>query len=230
MSNQDSQIILSESSINSVPELSKHKQYLFRYIYIALTITNTIIGYYLIFNKDYYFMNKYNEIILYIYIYTHIWPFALVSAIILFLLLSAIYRLLLHFKVVTKVAVIEEAGVLGILYICFTALLSLMYVIAIPVGIQYIGIISSDDSFRDIKRYFLIYVFFIGNSVIGILLIGIVLYTIICVRFGVSQKQRLILNKEEMDDIEIEIKNAQRNSGIYDRQTTAKTHIPRENI
>jgi hypothetical protein len=209
MSNH-SHIILSES-IDSVPEISKHNQNLFRYIYIALTITNTLLGYYLILNKDFY-LKSHQEITLYIYIYTHIWPFALVIGIIIYILLTIMYRLLIHFKQIGRIITIEEAGVFNLLYINFIGVLNLMYVIAIPLGIYYsIDIFSFDN----IVRLFLIYVYLIGNSIIGILLICIVVYTVVCVKFAVSQKQRLIFDKEQIEKIEMEVKDAQRSSGIY---------------
>jgi hypothetical protein len=213
MSNH-SHIILSES-IDSIPEISKHNQNLFRYIYIALTITNTLLGYYLILNKNFY-LKSHQEITLYIYTYTHIWPFVLVIGIIIYILLTIMYRLLIHFKLIGRVITIEEAGVFNLLYINFIGVLSLMYVIAIPLGIYF----SIDIfSFENIVRLFLIYVYLIGNSIIGILLFCIVVYIVVFVKFAVSQKQRLIFDKEQIEQIEMEVKDAQRSSGIYNRET-----------
>jgi hypothetical protein len=206
--------LMSETSIDSIPEIAKDKQHMFKYIYIALTVANSIIGYYLLSYKDYYLLTKYSPIIFFIEIYTYIWPVSMLLSIVAYIIIYFVYWLLVQLNKLGRRQEFDFSNILNVLYFIFVFVLSALYIFALPLGIYYCSVISHHESFKDKQKFFLIYVFLVANMIIGMLLICIIVYVIFCVRFRISRKQRLNINDRELNNIISEVKHAMANSGI----------------
>jgi hypothetical protein len=210
----DSLIVLSDSSIITLPDMSEAKQVFIRNIYLVLTLINTLLGGYMLYSPNSFRLEKNLDLLFFIKIYTFVVPIAAISAIVSYMVIFAGYKLLRGLMCIRR-SEFEDYGLINSLYVVFVIKLTILHVIAIPFGMSYITAINSDKNYKDIQKYFLIYIFLIGCIAIGVMMFISFFYIVFCVHFRVTRKQNLIFTDDRIKQIELEIKNAQRVSGIH---------------
>jgi hypothetical protein len=214
----NNKISFTDSSIQSIPDLTSRRQTYLYYFYLIISFVNSIIGGYIIFGGS--FKNIDNDSFkVFIIVFTFIWLSAIIigsSIYIICILLIKAYNLILR-KESTKN---EGFGLLNGIYVSCISSLTFLYVIAIPLGIYYIIYLIGDTILCEIQRFYLLYLFTIANIIIGTLTILSFLYIMICLRTKVNNKENISLNDEFIKKIENEIKETSRVSGILQFKDT----------
>lgn len=209
------------SSSQSLPEINRQKQTCFKYFYIIVSLINSALGVYLIYNNKKYVLNsfeKYETLNYFVYTYTFIWFIAFICGLIFASFIFLIYKSLILCNVIKQRInadnqLEEEYSILSYTIVSFYFGLVTLYTLAIPYGIYLIRHMIKDKSYMDFNRFYFVYLYIFINIFLGVFLISIFIYVFIFIHIRLSSKQKINLDEEMIQKAEKEIFDSTKISG-----------------
>ena len=165
--------------IQSLNELTPTEEYIFRRIILLICFINSILGYYILSYTSFYFIEKekflYTKHLKYFII---IYSLNLLLTLILSLLISIsiyfIYSVFIKKKSKSKIAV-DEVSLIPYTFTIFIILDIILYFSALPSSLFLLYKMLKNNTYSNIRKYILLYIFIGINTIIGLIL----LYTLI---------------------------------------------------
>ncbi len=204
-------ISITESSVQSYSEISSKKQTFFTYLYFIVSLTNSIIGCYLIFDSEYKHNIK-GWLRVLIIVFTFIWLSAIIVGSTSYLLLHLLSKIM---NVIRRKENNTSASILNGIYVSCIINLIILYVLAVPVGIVCLLEMIHDTKLSDLQRFYPLYVFISINILIGTIMIFSFLFIVLCIKNKNKNVNGESLNDEFIKKIENEIKETSKVSGVY---------------
>lgn len=206
---------ISNDSIDSLPEINKRIQLFFKICFLVLSLISCILGIFILINKEFYLIKsfkKYYYLILFVIIYST----GTISAFLLSLLISIIMYLISFFfnifndkkeiiknkEIINELDLIyqqEKNSIISYTFSIYTVIIIIEYLLNIPYGIFLILELIQDEKYKVYKSYFFLYGFICLNILIGISLLIIFFFSIICIKSNYSIRQ----NKNIIDNLDL---------------------------
>jgi hypothetical protein len=222
---------ISDTSIQTINEISVNKQKFFKIFLGLLCIVNSLLGVHLLFQYISYFNEKSESefahidmLKYYIYGYTYILlislAFSIVTGIIV-IIIDKIFKCSKTDKLKENISLNlnhetfneNEFNFINVSVVIFIFSVLIFYTVAIPTGIYLIINLLKNSNFGNFQRFFLLYVFIANNTILGVIVVSILIYALFFIHIKLSNRQPIILDEELVEKIEKEIKDTHKISG-----------------
>ena len=230
-SKDEPKIRISESSVNSNPELKGNKIFSLRISLILINIISTISGCYILKNKKYYLSPEngfeyHNSLFLFIVLYT----LGMVAALIfsfLFTLIIKIFSFIYNLfnsenpKLIKSEEqrqsesslrfILENANELSLIPYTFTIFVvttCILYLISLPYTIFLLIFLNKNDLYSNYKDFHLLYFFVVINMIAGLILFYVSIIVVFVKRDGSFRKRSYYIDDNNLNNLRNEIRDA----------------------
>ena len=221
---------ISQSSINSNPELKEKKVYFLRISLIIINIISLISGFYLYENRLYYLSQEYKfDYRKYLFIFIILYSLGMIGTVIFSFLLAILLKIFIFiinlcfeeskplikneeihsensFRFINskanKISIIPYAFTF---FIIFTANL---YLIGLPYSIFLLIFMNKNIYYSNYKDFSLLYIFVIINTIAGFILFYILLIIVFARRDGSFRQRNFFIDDNNLDNLRNEIRGA----------------------
>ena len=235
-SNEEQKYIISESSINSNPELKDNKVYYLRISLIIINIISAISGIYIFQNNNYYLSLDYKfEYINSLFIYLIMYSSGMVGSLLFsffFSLLTKIIVLIINFfskdnsKQLTKNeqqpqsensyryinSNANEFSMIPYMLTMFIICTCAIYLISLPYSIFLFMFLYKNKFYSSLNNFIMLYFFIIANAIAGLILFYILLVIIFVKRDGSFRQRNYNIDDENLNNLRNEIRGAMQNA------------------
>jgi hypothetical protein len=227
-----------DSSIQTNTEISSNKQLFWKVFFTIICIINSLIGVTLDKKSIFHPNNKFNhnELLKYfIYGYTYIIITSLVIALGLSIIIYITYKLVQLSRKIkpdkenkdetnkqsiqvtnsnTDTSFSEEDyNIINYSFVIFIFSFILLYTLAIPSGSYLLYHMLKNTVLKDYKRFFFLYLFITNNVILGIFILSFFMYIMFFIHLKISNRQKVMLDEEFINNIEKEIEKTNKISG-----------------
>lgn len=220
-SNQDeiqsrplSQVNFTTNTIESLPEISDNCKFVFKLYFFVINILSSIIGFYLIYYRDYYIElieRKKFEHVVPLIAFAITYTFGIVTCLVLAIIFG--FPVFLIMKCLLRKSA-DEGGMpfSTIASALLVVLIVLLYMAVIPYGlILFVGLFYLEEH----ERLFILYIFIWLNISLGFYLILIGIYSLICIKVKLSVRQnKNLINDDNLAQVQKEINEAYKEYNI----------------
>jgi len=208
---------ISTTSIESAPGyIGDHKKNI-KYTYIIVSLLNSVLGLYILYNYQITFKTIASNIIFkyYIFVFTFHWP---ISFVIGTMFAAIIYVSRLLFLCVTCPTPIKEDSndfnIFGYIMTLLMIIVLLLHISAIPIGIKILYEFLKINDFEFNKKFAAFYLFTLSNLIMSCMIFFTFFIFLICVK-NESKKFDNKVDRKFLEGIEKEIENANKSSGVF---------------
>ena len=221
---------ISQSSINSNPELKEKKVYFLRISLIIINIISLISGFYLYQNRIYYLSSEYKfEYRNYLFIFIILYSLGMVGILIFSFLLAILLKIFIFIvslfteeaKPLIKNGEIHsensirfinahanEISIIPYAFTFFIVLTATLYLIGLPYSIFLLIFMNKNVYYSNTKDFALLYIFVVVNSIAGFILFYILLIIVFAKRDGSFRQRSFFIDDNNLNNLRNEIKGA----------------------
>jgi hypothetical protein len=227
-SDTNNSITHTEYSIHTVHEIEQNNRLCLQIFFIILILINSLIGFIVISQYKPFLVDKTKSefpkietLNLFLYIYTLI---LIVCATFSIVVSTYIVILLKLYKYSNKDRYLryigecmnldeEEYNFVHFCVVIFMFLILVLYLACIPMGINLIVRLLQNNTFKNLNKFYLLYFFITNNVIVGLMMVGVVIYGLFFVNIKFSNRKPIILDEEFIEKIEKEVEDAYKLSG-----------------
>lgn len=222
---------ISNSSINSNPELRDNKVNYLRISLLLINISSAISGFYIFQNSQYYLSSEYNfEYFNSLYIFLIIYSLGMVGSLIFSFLFSLLIKIILFViklcamsdsKHLTKNeqnqsensfgyinANSNEFAMIPYILTMFIVSTAAIYLISLPYSIFLLIFLNKNQNYSYLNNFSMLYFFIIINGIAGLILFFILLVIVFVKRKGSFRNRNYYIDDENLNNLRNEIKGA----------------------
>ena len=221
---------ISQSSINSNPELKEKKVYFLRISLIIINIISLISGFYLYQNRIYYLSSEYKfEYRNYLFIFIILYSLGMVGILIFSFLLAILLKIFIFIvslfteeaKPLIKNGEIHsensirfinahanEISIIPYSFTFFIVLTATLYLIGLPYSIFLLIFMNKNEYYSNTKDFALLYIFVVVNSIAGFILFYILLIIVFAKRDGSFRQRSFFIDDNSLNNLRNEINGA----------------------
>lgn len=222
-------VIYTEYSIHTANDMEHDNRKCLQIFFIILIIINSLFGCIVIAQHKPFLVDKtkaefskIENLNLFLYMYTFI---LIVCGTFSVLLSSYLIILLKLYKCSNKDKYLkyigecmnldeEEYNFLNFCVVIFMISILVLYLAGIPMGINLIIRLLHNDTFKNLSKFYLLYLFITNNVILGLVWLAIAIYAFFFVKIKFSNRQPIILDEDFIEEIEKEVEDSYKNSGL----------------
>ena len=221
---------ISQSSINSNPELKEKKVYFLRISLIIINIISLIAGFYLYQNRIYYLSSEYKfDYRNYLFIFIILYSLGMVGTLVFSFLLAILLKIFIFivnlfseeskplikngeihsensFRFINAYA--NEISIIPYSLTFFIICTATLYLIALPYSIFLLIFMNKNIYYSNTKDFALLYIFVIVNAIAGFILFYILLIIVFAKRDGSFRQRSYFIDDNNLNNLRNEIRGA----------------------
>ena len=221
---------ISQSSINSNPELKEKKVYFLRISLIIINIISLISGFYLYQNRIYYLSSEYKfEYRNCLFIFIILYSLGMIGTLIFSFLLAILLKIFIFivnlfaeeskplikngeihsensFRFINSHA--NEISMIPYAFTFFIILTATLYLIGLPYSIFLLIFMNKNVYYSNSKDFALLYIFVIANAIAGFILFYILLIIVFAKRDGSFRQRSYFIDDNNLNNLRNEIRGA----------------------
>lgn len=232
-----SQGVVSEGSIDSVPEISKQKELFLRSGLIIINVISLLLGFYILFHPSHYFpKNSKFEHTTSLHFFLILYSLGMIGSLILAFIISSGIKIFFQMKNGNKNNNnnqkgliyceenhsvdsfsninnnINEIGIIPYTLTIFIVITIVIYFICLPYALCLFIDLVKDKLYCKVSDYGFLYIFIGVNAIAGGILVYILFVMIFAKRKGSLRKKNMDIDDNNIQKIRNEIKNAIQNA------------------
>lgn len=221
---------ISQSSINSNPELKEKKVYFLRISLIIINIISLFSGFYIYHNRIYYLSSEYKfDYRKCLFIFVMLYSLGMIGTLIFSFLLAIFLKIFIFivdlftgesnplikneeinsensFRFINSHA--NQISLIPYAFTFFIIFTATLYLIGLPYSIFLLIFMNKNKYYSNSKDFALLYIFVIINAIGGFILFYILLIIVFAKRDGSFRQRRFFIDDNNLNNLRNEIKGA----------------------